>query len=113
VWVFLTGFAVVVRSYVSTTDDAIGQIAPFGALIFGALAFLAFVAPVFAGAREDEATVSDEDSGGGGGGTRRPTPPAGPSGGATATPDPDPVAATPADPASSDDESSAPEPVGA
>lgn len=113
VWVFLTGFAVVVRSYVSTTDDAIGQIAPFGALIFGVLAFLAFVAPVFAGAREDEATVSDEGSGGGGGGTRRPTPPAGPSGGATATPDPDPVATTPADPASSDDESSAPEPVGA
>ena len=100
-WVFLTGFAVVIRSYLSNTPDGFAAVRPWGLLVLGVLALLTLVAPLFS-SREEEPATDTDGGGGGGGGRGRTAPPEAPPGGTSA---PEPTD-TPADERD-------PEPVGA
>jgi hypothetical protein len=53
VWVFLTGFAVVVRSWARTTDGSAQTLLTWGAVVVGATAALYLLAPLF-GDRDDD-----------------------------------------------------------
>ncbi len=57
VWVFLTGFAVVVRSWAATTSDPLPTLATWGAVGLGVFALLYLVSPLFA----DRDAVADDD----------------------------------------------------
>jgi hypothetical protein len=76
IWVFLTGFAVVVRTWARTTTDPGPTLITWAAVLIGVFALLYLVAPLFAATDADaEVAATDRGPGGGGGGTRRPVPP--------------------------------------
>ena len=103
-WVFLTGAAVVVRSYVSTAADPLGALRPWGLLVLGVVALLTLVAPLLA-SRDDAGPASGGGSdGGGGGGLGRTAPPQDPTGGQSLEEPEQP---------STDDRDPEPSPVGA
>ncbi|CAN5491202.1 NADH-quinone oxidoreductase subunit NuoH [soil metagenome] len=59
VWVFLTGFAVVVRSWARATPDALPTLLTWGAVIIGVFALLYLVAPLFTD-RDADTTAGDD-----------------------------------------------------
>ena len=65
VWVFLTGFAVVVRSWARSTADPLPTLLTWGAIIAGVFALLYLVAPEFVRDRGGDDTTAPPPSPGG------------------------------------------------
>ncbi|WP_370327339.1 NADH-quinone oxidoreductase subunit H [Euzebya sp.] len=86
-WVFLTGFAVVIRSWARTVDDPLPTLGTWAAIIIGVAVLLYLVSPLFA-SREDaevEPAAGSGGSGGGGGGSPVRTDPGTAPGGSQVT----------------------------
>ncbi|MEE8600937.1 NADH-quinone oxidoreductase subunit NuoH [Euzebya tangerina] len=62
VWVFLTGFAVVIRTYARGNEGAPQTLLTWGAVILGVLFLISVVAPLFAD-RDDATSTLDDDPG--------------------------------------------------
>ncbi len=84
VWVFLTGFAVVVRSWARSTGDPTPTLITWAFVLIGVFALLYLVSPLFAASDAEDPDVVGDDRGDGGGGSRRPVTPTGPQDGADA-----------------------------